>query len=154
MNNSKYHFQTEEFGISDEGIHLFRSGYNYETILYPDIQQVRVYRGKELNNWLVILLIGLGICISGILLTYRFSQVIFEDNGDPSRYRSGLVALIPIFGGFFIYNSFRTGVMLQIDTLTKTKRLPLREISKAGVLKEFQFFLFDKLKGRIKSGQN
>jgi hypothetical protein len=148
----KYHFETEEFGISDESIHLLRSGYNYETIPYSNVQRVRVYRGKELNNWLIILLIGLVVCISGIILTYRFADMIFEEGGSPGRYRGGVVALIPFVGGFFIYNSFRVGVMIQIDTLTKTKRFPLKTLRKAGLLKEFQVFLSDKLKGRIQSG--
>lgn len=54
-----YNFETEQFGISDVGIHLLRSRYNYETYEFKDIDQITVVRGKQVYNWIVLFTLGI-----------------------------------------------------------------------------------------------
>ncbi len=145
---AKYSFATDEIGVSDEGIHLLRSGYNYETIPYAEISRVRICRGREVNNWFLLFTIGLVVLVAGIILTYLVAQVLYEGHGR-RRYHLGFVAFLPFIGGFFVYNSLKTGVIIEIDYTIKTRRFPLSSLNKQGSLKAFQFYLHDRLKGKL-----
>lgn len=56
---NKYYFETDQLGISETGIHLLRNRFNYETIEYSSIQEIRIEKGKQIKNWLLVLLLGI-----------------------------------------------------------------------------------------------
>ena len=58
---SDYKYRTDEFGLSETGVHLLRNNYNYKTINYEDITLLEIKHGKLFSNWLVVLLIGAGL---------------------------------------------------------------------------------------------
>ena len=76
MEKKKYHFETEEFGLSDDGIHLLRSKFNYDTIEYRQVASVRVVSDKELNNWLAILIIGLSFLAFSVYYSIKMYLAI------------------------------------------------------------------------------
>jgi hypothetical protein len=64
-----YNFQTEEFGVSESGIHLLRSGFNYKTITLSEIDRIRIERAKEIHNWWLVFIIGSALIgFGGVLI--------------------------------------------------------------------------------------
>src|SRR5215475_14273916 len=56
-----YHLQSEDFALSDEGVHLLRSGFNFKTIPYNEIKQATLRRDVEIKRPLIILCLGLAM---------------------------------------------------------------------------------------------
>jgi hypothetical protein len=56
--NTNYAFKAEKFAVSEDGLHLLRNEFNYETIPWTGIASVGVRNGKDLRNWLWVLFIG------------------------------------------------------------------------------------------------
>ena len=147
---NKYYFKTSEFGVSDNGLHLLRSGFNYKTISYLDIKRAGIVKGKELNNWLIIFLIGLVILLAGLFLTIRVIDLLMTDQVTRGRWRLGYLCLMPIGGGYFIYQSFQTGLLLKLElTDNKTIKFPLKDIVKDGRLGEFEKLFKEKLQSKL-----
>lgn len=139
---SKYYFQTEKAGFSDEGLHLLRNRYNYKTITYQKIHRIEIMQGWEMNNWLVLLLFGL------ILIIFAFTAALslylsYIDPEVPVIYTEQiLMILLPLLMGFFaIYSSLQRGEVLWVSYGTKKLKLPLKSLHKSGVRQEFATFL-------------
>ncbi|MBL3655477.1 hypothetical protein [Fulvivirga sediminis] len=45
-------FETNEFGLSQEGFHLLRDRFNYKTYPYSEIDKIRIETGKALEELL------------------------------------------------------------------------------------------------------
>jgi hypothetical protein len=149
---NKYHFETREFGVSDTGIHLLRSRFNYETIEFDQLDNLTIEKGKELNNWVAILLLGLVFVSFSFYYTIRLFWVI--DNNEVNRIyiEEMLVPLIPfMIGGYCLYSSTRNGTVLRLRTIkNRTDKFPLKELVKDNKLGPFQDLLKQKLNTKIK----
>lgn len=150
---TKYYFETREFGLSDKGIHLLRSRFNYETFEYSDIDILTIEKGKELNNWLVILIIGLSMISFAIWYSLRLFNIIDNDEVNVIYIEEILVPLIPFMLGIYcLYSSTKNGTIVRIKTAkNKTEKLSLREIEKLDKLEEFKNLLKEKLQTRIRT---
>ena len=111
---TNYNFKTREFGISNRGIHLLWSGFNYKTINFSEIKNIQIEQGKELNNWWIILIIGATLIVFGVSLSVGTIRALIEGNVAPHHARMILLLLIPVVGGYFVYNSLQTGLVLKI----------------------------------------
>lgn len=149
---TKYYFETSTFGLSDQGIHLLRNRFNYETFEFSDIDTLMVYRGKELKNWLVILIIGVVFITSSIWYTLRLYSLIDNNEVNSIYIEELIVPIIPLMLGFYcLYASTKNGTMLNIKTIkNKTDKLPLKELEKSDMLNEFKDLLKEKLPPRVK----
>lgn len=147
-----YYFETKEFGISDNGIHLLRSRFNYETIEFNQIDHLIIEKGKELNNWLAILVLGLTFVSFSVYYSLKLFNIIDNNEVNVIYIEEILVPLIPfMFGGYCLYSSTRNGVILRFKTIkNKTNKFPLKEFEKNNKLKAFQDFLKEKLNAKIK----
>jgi hypothetical protein len=150
MNN--YYFETKEFGVSDNGIHLLRSRFNYETIEFNQVANLTIERGKELNNWLAILLVGLALISFSAYYIVRLFSIIDNDEVNVIYIEQILVPLIPLMiGGYCLYSSTRNGTILRLRTTkNKTDKFPLKEFEKDDKLRSFQDFLKEKLNTKVK----
>src|SRR5882757_4340076 len=112
-----YKVETKEFGLSDNGIHLLRSKFNYKTIEYKDIDELTIQKDRELNNWALLLLIGLGLFLFSIWYAFRLFK-IFDDNDTSVIYIEEIVVpVIPFLAGiYFIYSSTKTGTVMKAKT--------------------------------------
>ncbi|MGC3946417.1 MAG: hypothetical protein QM762_18165 [Chryseolinea sp.] len=145
-----YYFKTEEFGISDEGFHLLRSGFNYKTIMFSEITRIRIERGKELHNWWLVLILGLGLLALGVYMSLGAIRILLRENLSPRHAKLSLLLLIPVVGGYFVYNSFQTGLVIKIDCADGEKDMfPLRNIIKGQKLNELIAFLSASFGGRL-----
>ena len=141
-----YNFHTSEFGISDTGIHLLRSGFNYRTIGFAQIRRIRIEKGKELHNWWMVFIIGAALIGLGVHLSIGTIKMFVEGNVAPRHARMIFLLLIPVAGGYFVYNSLQTGLILKIDCSNGDKDMfPLKELIEEKKLAEFKTYL----KGRI-----
>src|ERR1044072_5920717 len=141
---TNYQFQTNEFGISNDGIHLLRSGFNYETIGFSEISKIKIERGREIHNWFLVFIIGAVLIIGGVYLSIQTIKILIEGNVAPRNARMIFILLIPVVGGLFVYNALQTGTVLKIEYSNGKKDMfPLRIISKEKKLNEFKAFLRD-----------
>lgn len=140
---NEYNFETREFGLSDKGIHLLRSRFNYETIEFSHIDTVTIEKGKELNNWFVILVIGLGLLAFAAYYSWRIFQIIVNREVSVISMEEVLVPLIPfMLGGYCVYSSTRNGTIMRVRTRKyATNKFPLKEIEEKGQLEQLQQFL-------------
>jgi hypothetical protein len=143
---STYYFQTNEFGVSDNGIHLLRSGFHYKTIPWHEVNSVRIEKGNELHNWWVIFLLGTVLLAVGCYLSFQTIDILINKEY-PARIVKMLMFLqIPCVGIYFVYNSLKTGTILRIKYgSNKEEKFALREIIKENRLAEFKSLLTGKL---------
>lgn len=116
-----YRFQTDEFGVSDSGLHFLRSGFNYRTIAFQDIKRIQFVKVKELHNWWAIFIIGASLIGFGVYLSIGTIKFLIEGNASPRHARMILLLLIPVAGGYFVYNSLQTGLVMKFTVLTVTR---------------------------------
>jgi hypothetical protein len=137
-----YLFETPEFGITEAGIDLLRSKFKYGTISWEEVNAVKISYGKELRNWWIIFLIGIGLIILGGYLCFRTLDILTHKE-EPLKYIKMLqFPLILLIGGFFTFTSLRSGPLLHVN-YANYKRLvfPIRNIAKNKSLDEFKSFV-------------
>src|SRR5687768_14504143 len=149
---TNYYFETREFGVSDHGIHLLRSRFNYETIEFNQVDSLTIERGKELNNWVAILIMGIALVSFSIYYSLRLFNIIDNNEVNVIYIEELLVPLIPfMLGGYCLYSSMRNGSILRVRTIkNKTDKFPLKELEKDNKVRQFQEFLKEKLSTKIK----
>lgn len=147
---TNYHFETKEFGISDTGIHLLRSRFNYETIEFTQLESLRVEKGKELNNWVVVLIIGLALVSFGVYYCLRMYDILDTGAVRVVNIEELLVPLLPLLmGGYCVYSSTRNGIILRVRTVKgKAEKFPLKELEEDDKLNALKDFLKGKLTAR------
>lgn len=146
---TNYYYKTQEFGVTDNGIHLLRSGFHYETISFSQIQKLEIKKGKELNNWVVILVIGLFMLLPGLYISSKIIDVILYGDTNVRGARMILLIFIPMIGAYFIYRSLRTGPILVIKYgLNEYRKFPIQSIADEQQLDNFALLLKDKLRLR------
>ncbi|HMG91039.1 MAG TPA: hypothetical protein VK589_13330 [Chryseolinea sp.] len=142
----QYYFRTKEFGVTDSGIHLLRSGFNYETIAFSQIHKLEIKKEKEIHNWIGILVIGLILLAPGIYFAINIINVLIHGDISPRGARMVLLLLIPLVGVYFIYTSLQTGTILQINYgKDKKDQFPLRQIIAEKQMDDFKLLMKDKL---------
>jgi hypothetical protein len=146
----KYKFSTPEFGISETGFHLLRSNFNYETIDFKNIDFISIKKGKLINNWVIIFLIGTGMIFFSLWYMYRL--FIWWENPE-SRHiyiENILIPFLPIvMGGYCVYSALKTGLVVSIIYGSKQKTFPLTTIVRMGELEDFIQFLKNEKKKNV-----
>jgi len=149
MNN--YLFQSSEFAVSDNGIHLLRSGFNYKTIRWSEVDSIKIRKGKELNNSWIIFLLGLILLTAGVYLTIRTVDILVHKEHAERYVKMLLFLLIPVVGVYFVYNSMRTGIIMSVNySADKSEMFPLNEIIRQNRLNEFKSLMTVKLGTRVR----
>lgn len=148
---TEYYFETKEFGVSDKGIHLLRSRFNYETIGFDEISTLSIAQGREVNNWIVLFVIGLGLFLFSIYYTLGMYNIIMGNEVITIYIEEIIIPVLPfLIGAYFFYASTRNGLMLIVDTIQgKRKRLPLKELVKEGQSALFQQWLREKCSSKL-----
>lgn len=139
----KYQFKTQEFGVVDNEFHLLRNGFNYKRIKFSEINLIEIERGKEVNNWIIIFLLGLILVIPGIYVLINISRVFLYDDYT-ARQMWGILMLLfmPVVGGYFIYSSLQMTTVLRIYyNGNLSKRFTLRALVKNGDIENFKRFI-------------
>lgn len=151
--NKKYTFETNQFGINEEGIHLLRNRFNYKSIQTKEIESLELKNGKEFKNWILLLLLGIG------MLTFAGYYVIaiisfFNDASSGSFYiEELLVPFLPTFiGAYLIYISFKNTINLIVRLRNKKFQFSMSQLIKDNKLEEFEIFIQENLNIKLRKG--
>lgn len=148
---TKYYFKTNQFGLTDKGIHLLRNGFNYETIEFSQIKKAEIRKANELNNWIVILIIGLVLLTPGVYMAVRIIDAILNGDVSTRSARMVLFLFIPLIGGYFIYTSLQTGTVLEINYgRNKKSKFSLRKISDNREIEDFKSLMKNRLNSKLR----
>ncbi|SDM34111.1 hypothetical protein SAMN05421823_112142 [Catalinimonas alkaloidigena] len=105
-----YLFETDEFGLSDEGIHLLRSRFNYATIHFHQIDRLRIERAHLANHGFWLLMLGIASLLFSAFYTLVLYEVFTDDAPQHVYLEELLVPFLPlVFGLFVVRASFRKG---------------------------------------------
>lgn len=138
---SKYKFTTREFAVSNEGFHLLRSGYNYKTIAFADVQSMMIGRGKQISNWLMALLFGIALISVGLYVLVYACYAFYL--GKVTVYVEQFAfAAIPVFiGAYSLFMALKKGAIIELTMANKKESFPIDEWRKSGQLEALDHFL-------------
>lgn len=138
----EYVFETRQLGISEEGFHLLRNRFNYQTIEYTDAIQVTIQRGKEVNNWVLLLIFGVAVLSFSIYYTAALMVAWINHEINHIYVEEIVVPVLPaLIGAYCIFAAFRKGTIIIIKTGSQTHRYPLRDLVDSKKLTELRNFL-------------
>lgn len=140
---TKYNFEVEQFGVSETGIHLLRNRFNYETINFEDILEISIERGRQVNNWLLVLILGITFLAGALAyLVQAVYEYLYGHTVKMFYIEQFVVPIIPIFlGTYMIINALKTGINVRITTRNKSKLLSIDALKKSEKLSDFISFL-------------
>jgi hypothetical protein len=138
-----YKFQTAELGISNTGIHLLRSNFNYKTIEFSTIDEIRIQKGRQVNNWAIALLFGVALISVALYVLYHVLYEYFVGTQVHRFYITQFIfPVLPLFAGVYcLFVSLKTGMVLTITSNNKIKNLPIETLKKTKKLEELIAFL-------------
>jgi len=127
-----YLFETSEFGLLKDSFHLLRSSYNYKTYKKDEIATLTIENGKQINNWILVLLIGVLLIVFSIYYTISLYDLMTDETPQRIYREQFLVPLLPFFGGFYcLYVSLIAGPVINIHLNSgNTKKFPLSKVKK------------------------
>lgn len=142
-----YLFETDSFGVSDEGIHYLRNKYNYKTATFLYIDNVEIKKGSSVKNFYTLLLFGIALMCLSLYIGYNIFQSLFFEEG-ARIYIEAIVASIisSLFGGYCIYSCVKKSIIMMITFENKNDIFDIDTLVKNNQLDEFIIFLNNKLK--------
>lgn len=146
-----YNFETRDFAVSDTGIHLLRSRFNYRTILFSEIKRIIIEKGKVTPNWIGAFILGTAILYGAVDLSLMTIDDFIVGKADAGSAKILVfVILIGCAGGSFIYSSVRRGIILRVSYGNdKSDKFSLKDIILRGQLADLLFMLSSKLDSRL-----
>ncbi len=133
-----YKFTTDEFAVSETGIHLLRNRYNFETILFKDITFLVIKKGMLLSNWIFVLLIGAGLIFFSMYYAIAMVNVFNDRNVHQIHIEEIAVPALPLLlGGYCIYLAVQSGIIMTIQMNGKKRTFALTKIVKGNKLLAF-----------------
>jgi hypothetical protein len=126
---SNYTFETASFGLSDEGVHLLRSGYNYKTLPYTHIRKAILKKGVAIKNWLVVLVLGLALLFFAVYQAAHLYHLFMDPEVHRVSIESIVLPVLPLaLGNYCMYISLKRTTILKIKYHGGKAKLPLREL--------------------------
>lgn len=127
-----YKFETDQFGLSDSKIHLLRNRFNYENIELSAVTRIMIVKGRQVNNWFLLLVAGLLLSAFGIFTAGKvIYEYFFASNFINFYIEQFMIPVLPLLTGIFcLYFSFKTGPVLTVEVNNKTKRLRIGQLEK------------------------
>ena len=116
------------FNVSDDGIQLLKNGIASTLIGYDSIRKVVIKWGIEVENWFILLAVGL--LISGLGCYLSSGILLWLLHGEyAGSYKGLFMLLIPFCGLYFVYSSLKVGpVMIVSYGNGKPVKLPVKEV--------------------------
>ena len=128
---NEFKFTSTHFAVSENGIHLLRNGFNFETVDFHEMDSLQIGRGKIINNWLLDLIFGLVLFVTGAYVLYCVLYEYFIGTTIHTFY--DVQFLFPIFplivGTYLIYLSLKKGLILKISSPKKVKTIAIEKLN-------------------------
>jgi len=143
---TKYAYSDAQFALSDEGMHLLRSGYCYKLITYPSIEKAHFAKLSPVRSPLLAAIAGIALVIFSLLQ----SSVVYSHFTDPDGRRIHIQAIIviilPLFmGAYLLYLSVKREQMLIVVTDAGRKKLSVESLQATGKLSAAADYLGQKI---------
>jgi hypothetical protein len=136
-----YKYETSEFGLSSDAIHLLRSRFSYKTLKISEIDSIEIKRGKDHKNWLLVLSFGLGLFLFSIYYIVALISVFNNVNTKVIYVEQILLPLFPfLLGTYTTIISLRNTTIMKVDIQNKTYYFSLRGLIKN---KSYNDFILD-----------
>lgn len=125
---AQYAFETPEFGLDEQGLHRLRSRFPFEDIAYSQLSEAKVTRGKSVQNWYLLLLVG--ICCIGFSAFTAYRLFMFLSFGSGHFYVQTIVTpLLPgAIGIAAIWQALRVTDILVIRVGRRRLIFPLETL--------------------------
>lgn len=141
---------TTDFALSENGIHLLRSGYNYKTIAWHSIESALIKRGPQINNPFLSFAAGSALAVFALAK----AASLYNDFTDPAVRRvyieAILLPLLPAMIGLYsIYTCFSKGPVLQVRAKGAVYQFHLREVATQERMEQLKNVLNHKLAPRF-----
>lgn len=134
-----YQFQTEDFALSPQGVHLLRNQYNFRTIAYENIREARIERSTEIRNAPVIFSIGIAMIAFAFYQTRWVMERFTDSRPGPISDLSILLPVIPfLLGAWCLYAAIRKGPILRLEEGNRIHKLRLRSAVKRKLTTELE----------------
>ena len=141
-----YRYIENEFALSDEGIHLLRSGYNFDTIRFSEVKRVKIANGVGVRNPLIVMILGFLFIGFSLFQTFWVYELFNDPTVHHIAIESIIVIVFPFFVGIYmLYVSVKKELLLIIETQRKIKKLPISSFKSNGKLPEVEKFLNERL---------
>ena len=142
----QYKYTSNDFALSDEGVHLLRNGFNYKTINFDEVKQVSIKKAVAVKNPILSLIFGIFFVFLSIIQFFRV-YLLFQDPTASNIYiESIVVAVLPLFVGLYmVYVSFKKELLLLVATESRTTKLSVKAFQTQGKLEEVEAFISEKL---------
>lgn len=135
-----YKFETDQFGISINSLHLLRNRYNYKTIDFNKIDSIIIKKGNDLKNWLWVLIVGFGLLTFVVFDLISIYDYFLESN--VIQIERLLIPLFPFFLGLYsVIISFRKSTIMIVHDENKEYYFSLRSLIKADNYDAFADFI-------------
>lgn len=140
--NNLYNFETDQFGISRDSIHLLRNRYNFKTIDFDKIDSIEIKNGKDLKNWILVLLVGMGLLcfvffdLIRLYEYYHESHIIYIERL--------LIPVLPFSLGLYsVVISFRNSKVMIVTHGNNKYYFSLRQLMKSNTFGHFSSAIKD-----------
>jgi hypothetical protein len=130
---------------------MIRNGFNYTTYKFSEIDSFSIGRGKEIKNWLLLLVFGLLLIGSGIWFLTILTGVPNATGGYYVAKTIAYAILIPLlltaFGVYCVFSAIKSGTILTLRCVDKRNEvLLLRNFEIDGRLNSLNNFLSERIK--------
>ena len=145
-----YDFESTDFALSMQGVHLLRNRFNYQTIKYKDINKATIKRTREIKNVILSMTFGIILLAFAILQTLLVINIFNDPNVRKIYIESIILPLLPgLVGIYLIYIANKKGLMLIVETGRKSQKLRLRDFVKNKKAYQLRNYLNARLSNRL-----
>jgi hypothetical protein len=146
-------YSTDYISINDNGIDLLRNKFPYFHIDYFDMKSYEIRNGYLIRNRFIIIVFAFLLLLIGVkLFIYQLPMYAsFLDVNFTSTNLKGLFViffaapLLILYGIVLFRQSFIKSKILQIDTISKSYKIRIKEIDENDELPSLINFLDDKI---------
>ena len=141
-----YDFEATDFALSNKGVHLLRSRYNYKTIEYENIEKATIKRGPEINNVIVVFVLGIGLVAFALFQSLYILGLFKNPDVHVIYIESIVLPVLPgLLGFYLLYVATKKGTILIIETSSTKQKLRLRDFIKSNRMEDLRNYLSRKL---------
>ncbi len=142
-----YFFSNEYFGLSEAGLHLMRSGFNFETIGFEHIESVNIKKGKSINNWFLLLTFGVILLCAAAFLALN----VFINDSRHTIHIEEIVGMVMLscIGSFVIWRSFKNEQIIEFKASNKKYKYATKDLKEAKRFDDIISFLKERSSVKI-----
>jgi hypothetical protein len=146
-------FKSAYININEHGIDLLSNTSVKSHIDFSEIKSITFYKGSLLNNWLIILSIGIAISVvSGLWIYYSLENWNYSNLSSASRTKILFLVspwIILISGVLLFFTSLRKSIKIKINTDHRIYSVSIKEFEKQGKLNKLILFLESRINVKL-----